>query len=284
MRGRKVTASITVEATFMMPIFIFVVAAFLFFFQLFTLQEKIQESITRVSKDASQYGYVYEQLKKASGTEVQAKESTAAKKAVKGLLDGTLFRTKFLEYMGKETNDGCIVGGIEGVLFLDSSFMKQGKEIEVVASYLVKIPVLFVEVKPFRVVQRVRSRALVGQSLLEGRADGTSDGKKEKEEDEYVYITRTGTKYHKSASCTYLKVRLSKVSGSQIAKSRNQGGAKYYPCESCMAGKKAGSGTYYITEYGTRYHSSASCNKIERDVTRVKKSEVGSRGACSKCG
>lgn len=281
---KKVAASVTVEAALIMPIFMFVMVGFLFFFQIFKLQEDIQESITRVSKVASQYGYVYEYLQNSSEEAEDTKESkdhSAAKRVIQGFFDGTLFKTKFLEYMGENQNDNCIVGGLNGISFLESSFMKNDKDIEVVAIYTVRIPVIFFHQKPFTVVQRVHSRAFVGESLLE-EANGNEDGLTEDEE--YVYVTRTGTKYHKDYHCTYLNVKLTKVSGKDLADKRNRGGAKYYPCESCMSGKCKESGTYYITKYGTRYHSSSKCNKIERDIRKIKQSEAGSRTPCSKCG
>lgn len=284
---KKVTASITVEATLIMPIFLFALVAFLFFFQIFQLQEDIQESITRVSKVASQYGYVYEYLQNTSNVEEtkqqeeKTQETAAAKQAVQGFIDGSLFKLQFLEYMKTRKNDNCIVGGLQGISFLESSFMKQDKDIEVIAVYTVKIPVLFFNLKPFRVVQRVHSRAFVGRSLLEGVDTGEGTGE---DTDEYVYITRTGTKYHNDYNCTYLNVKLTTVKGSAIAEKRSSDGSKYYPCESCMSGTCKDSGTYYITKYGNRYHASSKCNKIERDITKIKKSEVGGRTPCSKCG
>lgn len=124
---KKVAASVTVEAALIMPIFMFVMVGFLFFFQIFKLQEDIQESITRVSKVASQYGYVYEYLQNSSEEAEDTKESkdhSAAKRVIQGFFDGTLFKTKFLEYMGENQNDNCIVGGLNGISFLESSFMK----------------------------------------------------------------------------------------------------------------------------------------------------------------
>lgn len=300
MKSSKWRGSITVEAALVMPIFMFALIAFLYFFQLFTLQEQIQESITRVSKQASQYGYVYRYLQEASKDKKEdneaskekdaskekevskEKDTSKAKKVVQGFIDGTLFRTKFLEDMGDNTNDTCIMGGINGISFLESSFMKQEDNIEIVAIYEVKIPVLFFQLRPFTVVQRVHSRAFVGESLVE--EGGDSNEEKDDEKDTYVYITKTGKVYHKNCNCTYLKVKLTSVLGKDIASKRNDSGAIYYPCESCMKGKLDPNKTYYVTKYGNRYHISSKCNKIERDVKKIKLSEVGSRGPCSKCG
>lgn len=273
--------SITVEAAFVMPIFMFALLAFLYFFQLFTLQEKIQESITRVSKQASQYGYVYNYIKKASPEKASEKETSSAKQVVQGFVDGSLFRSKFLEYMGDDVNDQCIMGGIQGISFLESSFMRHDQDIEVVAIYEVKIPVMFFQLHPFTVVQRVHSRAFVGQTLTEQETSTTSN---EEKEETYVYVTRTGQVYHKNCNCTYLNVKLTTIQGKDIATKRNSSGAIYYPCEACMKEALDPNKKYYITTYGNRYHSSTSCNKIDRDINKIKLSEVGSRRPCSKCG
>lgn len=282
MKSSKWRGSITVEAALVMPIFMFALIAFLYFFQLFTLQEQIQESITRVSKQASQYGYVYQYLQDASKDKKEEKDASKAKKLVQGFVDGTLFRTKFLEYMGDNTNDTCIMGGVKGISFVESSFMKQEDNIEVVAIYEVKIPVLFFQLHPFTVVQRVHSRAFVGKSLIEEKGDNNDS--KEDKKDTYVYVTRTGTVYHKNCNCTYLNIKITSVLGKDIASKRSANGAIYYPCESCMKEKLDPKKTYYITKYGNRYHISSSCKKIDRDVKKIKLSEVGSRRPCSKCG
>lgn len=101
------------------------------------------------------------------------------------------------------------------------------------------------------------------------------------ENEEIVFVTPSGSVYHKRVDCTYLDIKVSCVRKNEIMKQRNKDGEKYYPCEAC------GKGTldlYYISEYGNRYHSNISCKKLKRTVLAVPLSEASGRHACSKCG
>ncbi len=98
---------------------------------------------------------------------------------------------------------------------------------------------------------------------------------------ELVYVTETGIVYHKDAHCTYLDMSIHTVSKEAVRDLRNQSGGKYYPCEQC--GKTENKKTYFITEYGTRYHTSLECKKIKRNIFAVTIDETYGLGGCSKC-
>lgn len=100
------------------------------------------------------------------------------------------------------------------------------------------------------------------------------------DEEEYVYITESGTRYHKSASCYHLVVDIHSVPQSRVSVQRNEYGEKYRPCEYC---KGSSSGLLYITPDGNRYHISPTCSGLKRTIKAVKLSEVGGRSACSDC-
>ena len=111
------------------------------------------------------------------------------------------------------------------------------------------------------------------------------DGQEENDEDDdgnVVYITRTGRVYHESKTCTYLKTSVSAVAAEQVAYERNSSGGKYYECSACK--DCTHTGLVYITEYGDRFHYSVKCSKIHRDIIEIRRSEIGDRPACSKCG
>lgn len=280
---KKRRASLTVEASLVFPIFILVILGFLYFMQLFILQERIQSSITEVSKFASRYAYLYERVLQPEGEEKNQEEAdNELRKIMNGLISGTIYRGKFLEYLGEDKpNDFCVEGGLNAVSFIQSSFMKEDEKIEIVATYDVRIPMLFFSTSPFHVVQKVKTRAFVGYSCLEGA------GYQSKETDTsnpYVYITKTGVVYHKDSECTYIKYKIQSVSMESMEQLRNTSGGIYYPCESCVEGKNITLQSCYITSYGDRYHSEASCNKLKRTIIKVRLSQVAGRKPCSKCG
>ena len=101
--------------------------------------------------------------------------------------------------------------------------------------------------------------------------------------EEMVFVTETGSVYHKSAGCHYLKLSLNQIPGSQAGKARNDYGEKYHPCEICSRNQKP-SGSVYVTGTGNRYHNLETCSGLKRTVKLVKQSEVKNMHACSKCG
>lgn len=107
-------------------------------------------------------------------------------------------------------------------------------------------------------------------------------GSSEKQEEIYVYITETGTVYHKNRGCSYLNPSIHSVSSGMLESLRNRGGGIYYACPLCADRRIRGN--YYITDYGTNYHTSVNCSGLKRTIYEVKLSEVGGKGACSKCG
>lgn len=108
-----------------------------------------------------------------------------------------------------------------------------------------------------------------------------SGSKGEINEDEYVYVTEYGSVYHRNRECKHLSVSIKIVSSNDIESLRNSNMEKYTMCEIC---KGSGTGILFITESGNKYHGSASCSGLKRNVKTVKLSEVEGMPACSGCG
>ncbi len=129
----------------------------------------------------------------------------------------------------------------------------------------------------------------IGDIVIEDRCfghefigyQGDALWERERESDIYVYITASGTKYHFSDACTYLKVKIEAVTGNMIGNLRNASGEIYNACEVCSPGKK---GLVYYTQWGNRYHGRSNCSALKRTVFIVPLSQAGERTACSKCG
>lgn len=115
-----------------------------------------------------------------------------------------------------------------------------------------------------------------------GTCDSDGGNSEKKDDDDVVYITKNGTVYHENKSCTYLKMTVSAVTEDTVSMERNNDGGKYYECSECKDCNHTG--LVYITNFGDRYHYSASCSAIYRDIIEIKRSEIGDRKACSKCG
>ena len=120
------------------------------------------------------------------------------------------------------------------------------------------------------VYEHCKSRAWIGAKINEST------------DEQIVYVTETGTVYHKIPGCTHIKLSIETTTYDAVKDLRNSYGGKYSPCEKCGKGAKY-AGVLYITETGDRYHTSIKCSGLKRSVTGIKISEVGERGKCSRC-
>lgn len=119
---------------------------------------------------------------------------------------------------------------------------------------------------------KVTYRKWTGYNIC-GEADGIN-------EEEYVYVAEYGTVYHKDRNCKHLSIQLKIVAAEELTSLRNNNMEKYSKCEICNA---QGTGIFFVTDGGSRYHGSASCSGLKRTVRSVKLSEVA-LPPCSICG
>ncbi len=243
-----------------LPIFLFCMIAALQYCMVMETAVKFGASLTDASKTLATVAYATTYIDD-SGTAAKLAEDVISVAYAQTIVDG-------------ETGDTSAVKAENMAL---SRVMQEDEMIDLMLTYQIKSPVSLVTLpwKPF--VQRACVRAWVGRA----GASGSDDDEKREEDGETVYVTATGSVYHRDENCTYLKPKISQISADQLENVRNNGGGKYYPCEHC--GSACGS-FVYITAEGTRYHSSLQCSSLKRTVNAVKLSEVGEMRVCSKCG
>ena len=91
MRGRDTAkGSITVEATLVFPIFFFVIVGFIYFFQIFKTQIKLQGNITDIAQEASRYAYLYDVLANTEKESTKSTDSTQNKESEQSKADQTV--------------------------------------------------------------------------------------------------------------------------------------------------------------------------------------------------
>lgn len=109
------------------------------------------------------------------------------------------------------------------------------------------------------------------------------NGGEQGETEQMVYVTESGSVYHRNPGCSYLNVSLKQIPGSAVKSAGNQYGEHYSACEICSRNQNP-AGVVYVTERGNRYHNLESCSGLKRTVRLVKASSVQEMGACSRCG
>lgn len=127
---------------------------------------------------------------------------------------------------------------------------------------------------------QVKVHAWTGVEYAEAQGDGEGT---ETQIEKMVYMTDSGTVYHKNPGCSYINLSVNQISGSSVSGAVNQYGEKYSACETCSRNQKP-SGSVYITQQGNRYHNLGSCSGLKRTVRLVKESDVSDVCACSRCG
>ena len=125
-----------------------------------------------------------------------------------------------------------------------------------------------------RIITRSVHRTFTGISLAV---------EEDEAEDDIVYVTASGTVYHRSISCPYIRAAIQYCPKEKLASARSASGEIYRPCERCRPSE--GDGGYYITPYGNRYHSTETCSHLLHNVSTLPLSEAAAKyRPCSKCG
>ena len=244
--------SLTVEAACVLPIFCFSILVFLYFFQAIGTAGRVAEGMQDAGKQMAIYAYIKET---AAGS-----KKSKAEQAV-----SLLYAKRRIRQAEKDA-------GIS--ISLRSSSVLDGDEmIDLIAEYRFCWKMPFLDRMELPMLQRARIRAWTGRQE-------TADGGKEKE-DTMVYVTVNGSVYHRSRTCTHLRLTVHPVAGSRVHGLRNSDGGKYKPCEEC---KGANESLVYITDTGDRYHGSVTCRGLKRSVLAVPISQVEGWKECSRCG
>lgn len=283
----KVNASLTVEASLVLPLFIFFFAVFLYFIQIFIIQENLQHAMTDTALGLARAAYLYSDFRDAKEAEtfdttlLDDDIRTDFQNIVNTVSDACMIKYAVKMRLNEsKISQSCILGGYEGISFDGSEVLSDSDDIDLVAAYRVRIPIRFFGLFEQDMIQRVRVRGWNGHKVpaLYKAADENSE-----ENNKTVYITESGNVYHMDKNCSHIKLSVKIVNGIPTWQ-RNNSGGKYYPCEFCIKGGHSDTGTYYITSYGDRYHKRADCPGIKRTVKEVPLSQVKNMAPCKRCG
>lgn len=243
--------SLTIEAAVIMPFLACFFALLLFFFRVMQVQLVVQDSLYETARTLALYAGAEEEIS-------NAKYLALAKGGVAVSLSEN------------ENINQYVSGKVLGISLLESEF--EGDEIFLKANYRMEFPISLLGKRSVYLHQQVCCRKWTG---FRGSVDAS-------EEAGYVYITETGTAYHKTKACPYLDLSIRAVDIDEVLMLRNESGQKYRECNDC-ADKNAGNKTVYITSYGECYHFSISCSGLKRTIYKIKLEDVGGRSKCRKC-
>ena len=283
---RKEQGSLTVEAAFVLPIFIYAIAIFLYFFQIIYTQNKVQIALNQTASFYAKNALLFEGLNdEFSLSDDNTLSQISDAFGIDTLICSGVYTNTFRGYLEEEISKCVVVvGGSYGITIQPQTDMFEEDQIDLCAYYQCRIPILFFHVEPMECIQRVRMRPWTGMKATKQYEEKQEDGENEDSETT-VYMTETGDKYHTHLDCTHLKLSIREVSFQEIKYLRNRSNEKYSSCQSC--GKNVSfinSSIVFITDEGNRYHTSKQCSGLKRTIQKIDCRNVPSSVTlCKRC-
>ncbi len=247
----KCRGSMALEGSLALPLFLFYMMTVLLGLEAIRFQSDVQQALHQAGNRKAFMEYQVKYLG-AAGVDVQEQ--------VKGYLGNQLY--PYLPTAGGET----------GVLVRDLSSAESG-QVELLAEYGFRPFIGWLPIGNIKIQDGFLGHSWTGYCGGEGTAQSGPET--------YVYVTRTGSKYHLSCDCTYLRVRIQAVNYEELSDRRNQSGGKYRACLKC---RPVRGGMVYITADGGSYHGDADCSALKRTIYMIPLSEAAGYGACGRCG
>ena len=250
---RDIPASATVEGALVIPVMLYAVAAVMFLLQLILIRMHVNDAL-------------YNALRKFNT------DSYTSQVMTDEIYKSTFFAI-FVDEVGSNYADKhYISGGNAGWNFYGSDIADNNSTVKVSLKYTVK--------NPFNIFGR-RGITLHEKRITDIWLGEEKDGFElnGNDESEYVYITQYGEVYHTDQMCSYLVRDIKAATLAEIKDLRNASGEKYYQCGLC----KGRSEVAYYTDYGNKYHASASCYALQRTILKVRKDKIRGIECCQKC-
>ena len=99
--------------------------------------------------------------------------------------------------------------------------------------------------------------------------------------EEMVFLSNKASVYHMDKQCKYLNVTIMEIPYINIKVYRNNSGEKYKPCHFCNS--RSPGTTVYITPEGDGYHTIQNCIGLTRSIYTVPISRVKGKRVCQGC-
>lgn len=281
------SASMTVEAALVLPLFLFCVFNIIFLLDVIRLQSRVTAALQQTGDRICEYAWYREYAAPGGGGEGRADtEGGGAGIDIPGAA-GDILSLAFVSggvksHLGSEyMNSTCLRGGSGGITYFRSKILSGNDIVELRADYRTRpfIPVL--SAPDLTLCSTYYAHAWTGYTIGSGPGEST-DGTESDQENSRVIVAENGVAYHTDPDCVYLNPRVREVDASDLDHLRANDGSIYHPCEYCHPSK---SGKVYVTPDGNRYHNSRSCTRLMRTTHEETMEEASSHlHPCPKCG
>lgn len=248
----KFKGSLALEGSLVLPLFLFFMITVLLGLEMVRFQSNVGEALHQVGNECAFAGY---QVKYEDRQELNTDNELKA-----------YMKEQIYPYL-------CVKGGETGLKVQDLSTVKENGVVHVEVCYQMKPFIEWLPIGTMYFEDEFYGHAWTGFSENELADSHYAD-------QIFVYVTETGSRYHLSEQCTYLRVQVKAIDFNNLSSIRNSSGGKYYSCERCNPGK---GGIVFVSAEGNRYHGSSSCSALRRTVYYIPLHEAAGYSPCSKC-
>lgn len=276
-------ASLTVEASVCLPLFLMMVWALLQPLFWLDRQRQAQTVTERFCEELSQHEYMARLAAEGAELPQNSEETeTEGMEEYRELLSGMDWISGI-----KNTALGVllqgrlkrVLGQTEGLRIRDIHTPDEEGNIRIETEYRERIP-FFPAAGGYTVMRTAAvRRSWIG---IDGKLQSAGERSTETEEDGTVVFTGAGMgRYHLYRDCHYLSNAYRMVGIGEMKTMRNAFGERYQPCARCCRGKTGP--MVCITPGGEHYHSGMSCSAMNAYIREVPLEEAEHLGCCSYC-
>lgn len=286
---KELRAGMTVEASIVLPLFLFFFMNLASSIEMIRLHGNLQLALWKTGNELAVYGYALDSG--ISPDEVQEGggqgEATQADQAQAGeaqeeswwrRLSGAVFSSVFVKaqmvhLLGADyLNSSPLRSGTDSLMLWESEVFGTEDTIDLVVTYSVAPWIKTAGFMSFRMANRYYGHIWNGYAIS-GQAQAG----------ETVYVAENGQVYHLDRSCTHLKLSVREISAAALDAARNNYGKRYEACEKCAQGRRTE--IVFITGEGDKYHYNRACPGLKRTVSPMLKQDAEKRyRPCSRCG
>lgn len=264
---RGLSASMTVEAAIVLPLFLFFFVNLSCAIEMLRLHGNLQLALWHTGTQMSIYGHVL--------TDSEKSRSVLLEELGDITFSYGYVKREIVKYAGERyLEESPLIHGADSLQFLESEIFTSENHFQIVMTYGVSPWIQMEGVRTFRMANKYYGHLWNGYQI-----PGTENP--DAEAMKTVYMTENGQVYHEDRNCTHLRLTIREVPASGVDRERNQNGGKYTLCEKCGAGLEPQN--VYIGVEGDRYHYDSNCSGLTRTVYAVLMAEAEQYRPCSRC-
>ena len=270
--SRKVEAGMTVEASIVLPLFLFFFLNLGCAIEMIRLHGNLQLALWQIGSKMSVYGYALDSGELPENHDGWWRDLAGA------VVSATYVKGQVISSAGTDYLNGSpLTNGAAGIQLWESEIFGSDDRMDIIVTYSVSPWSSLIGFQPFRMANRYYAHIWNGYRVS---ADAGEAGEVTK----IVYVTETGTVYHTSMECTHLQLSVHEISLSGTGGTHNFWIGGNRPCSKCAHGPMPSK--IYITNEGDRYHYDRGCSGLKRTVSSMTMEQAQEAGyrPCSRCG